>query len=90
VIAVSHDLVFLPALDLHSRLLHQLSGRYVEGGNQIGAAGNAQQSTHQVNKPGLHMLGYKQVFHLVSLEKKTVGFFKMSFSIFSRRFSSFS
>ena len=51
-------------------------------------ATDSQNLTHQTNRPGLLMLGNETVFHLVSLAKKTVAFFRISFSIFRRLFSS--
>ena len=48
----------------------------------IAASQYTQYSTHQVDWPGLLMLGDKQIFHFVSLAKKTVAFFSISLSIF--------
>ncbi len=56
-------------------------------GTVIVMATDSQNLTHQTNRPGLLMLGNETVFHLVSLAKKTVAFFKISFSIFRRLFS---
>ena len=47
----------------------------------VAATGNAQESTHNVYRPGLLVLSDKRVLYFVSLAKKTVAFFRISFSI---------
>jgi len=54
----------------------------------VGIATDTQEPTHYADWPGLLVLGDERVFQRVSLAKETVIFFKISFSIFRRRFPS--
>ena len=54
----------------------------------VSRRGNTHYSAHDANWPGLLMHSNKRIFYFASLAKKTVAFFRISFSIVSRRTSS--